>query len=368
MGQMASSVMVRTCELHIIDQRGANSFLVTAWKGLDLAAETLASLVLLKFASPTPIQKASIPHILNGHDLIGKAPTGSGKTLAFGIPIFEYYLEMQYGKEHGKERSSWVKRQTRRHPPVALILSPTRELAHQISIHLADLCRRDEISGPAVATVTGGLSILKQNRLLSNADIIVATPGRLWEVMEQNPELARSLKKIRFLVIDEADRLLTDGKFMELEQILNALDREEDASDEINAESPSTSRPKEQRQTLVFSATFQKELQQKLAGKSKSLGGYPNSKDISLEYLLAKLNFREQKPIFIDVNPASQMAQGLKEGLVECDGTEKVEVGRNLLNCPCSSRITGSLPLLASASLSGYSHPNVSVRSCLCSL
>jgi len=284
------------------------------WQSLDLSPETLSALSRLGFASPTPIQRSSIPEILAGHDVVGKASTGSGKTLAFGIPILEHYQQTAVPtKPEAKED----------HSPMALIMAPTRELAHQISKHLLALCSQEMFpSGPRVATITGGLSIQKQQRLFASADIVIGTPGRLWEVMSGGVGVVAKMKKIQFLVVDEADRLLSQGHFQEIEQILTALDRvdvEEGDEDSADAEK----QVGHQRQTLVFSATFHKGLMQKLAGKGKG-GGEILSKQESMEYLLKKLRFREEKPKFIDMNPESQMATGLKEGLIECAGTEKV--------------------------------------------
>jgi ATP-dependent RNA helicase DDX24/MAK5 len=277
---------------------------VSAWEELDLSSESLSALAKLGFANPTPIQRTSIPEILAGHDVIGKASTGSGKTLAFAIPILEKWLEGHSGEDDSNVHETKA--------PIALILSPTRELAHQLTEHITALCSGLS-SAPYIATVTGGLSVQKQQRQLLKADIIIGTPGRLWEVMSSSIELSASFKKIRFLVVDEADRLLTEGHFKEAEEILNSLDRQVDG-EEDEAFVPS-------RQTLVFSATFHKGLQQKLAGKGKY--GLMD-KNESMEYLLKKLNFREEKPKFIDANPVSQMAEGLREGMVECAGTEKV--------------------------------------------
>ena len=167
----------------------------------------------------------------------------------------------------------------------------------------------------------------KQQRFLAKADIVIGTPGRLWEVISGDAELSKSLRSIKFLVVDEADRLLSEGHFKEVEEILRVLDRgEETLGDEPGDDTEDTKAlySKQQRQTLVFSATFHRDLQQKLAGKSKSFGGDLMGKKESMEYLLKKLNFREEKPQFIDVNPISQMALGLKEGIMECAGTDKV--------------------------------------------
>ncbi|RYP64622.1 hypothetical protein DL770_009157 [Monosporascus sp. CRB-9-2] len=274
---------------------------VSAWVPLDLSPRLLESLSKLKFAKPTPIQAAAIPHILAGRDVIGKASTGSGKTLAFAIPIVEKWLELAEDEPQKESKG-----------PLALILSPTRELAHQLTDHIKNLCTGLPNS-PYVCSVTGGLSVQKQQRQLAKADIVVGTPGRFWEVLNSSSELMSAFKGISYLVVDEADRLLTEGHFKEAAEILNALDRVEVDEDGDGAAPAS-------RQTLVFSATFHKGLQQKLAGK----GRYDlMSKQDSMEYLLKKLNFREEKPKFIDVNPVSQMAEGLKEGLVECGAMEK---------------------------------------------
>ncbi|KAF2439392.1 DEAD-domain-containing protein [Karstenula rhodostoma CBS 690.94] len=278
---------------------------VSAWEDIGLSKETLASLSKLKFSEPTTIQSLAIPEVLAGRDVIGKASTGSGKTLAFGIPILESYLKSPPAAKN--------------HAPIALIISPTRELAHQLSAHLTALCADGDFKAPSIATVTGGLAVQKQRRQLENADVIVGTPGRLWEVISSGQGLLASIKRIRFLVVDEADRLLSQGSYKELGEILKILDRDDNAG-EGAAPTPAA---EIQRQTLVFSATFHKGLQQKLAGKGPKGGGDLMNKQESMEYLLKKLNFREEKPKFIDANPTSQMATGLKEGLIECAGTEK---------------------------------------------
>lgn len=306
----------------VLEESEDNDVDVSAWAKLDLAPDTLASLAKLKFSRPTPIQAAAIPEILVGHDVIGKAVTGSGKTLAFGIPILEYYIS---GRRKVNDATSTEDNQ-RQFPPIALILSPTRELAHQLSDHLTGLCSNIGDPSPRIATITGGLSSLKQQRLLQRADIIIGTPGRLWETMKEGQGVLQLVQKIKFLVVDEADRLLSEGHFKEVDEILNGLDKaiqcEVDEDDTTNTSSQQ-SEGKAQRQTLVFSATFQKELQQKLAGKGKFSASSLMGNQESMEYLLKKLKFREEKPKFVDVDPVSQMASGLKEGILECGGTEK---------------------------------------------
>ncbi|KAL3252192.1 hypothetical protein ABHI18_010226, partial [Aspergillus niger] len=273
----------------------------------------------MKFTTPTLVQKSCIPQILDGHDVIGKASTGSGKTLAFGIPILEHYLEkrrqdLRTGKEEKKKDTA----------PIALIMSPTRELAHQLAKHIGELALHAPGSNARIALLTGGLSVQKQQRVLAGADIVIGTPGRVWEVLSSGQGLIRKMSEIKFLVIDEADRLLSEGHFKEAEEILGALDRVEEGNfggEESEDEEKEDARS--ERQTLVFSATFHRDLQQKLAGKARWTGGDIMSNKESMEYLLQKLKFREEKPKFIDVNPVSQMAEGLKEGIVECGAMEK---------------------------------------------
>jgi ATP-dependent RNA helicase DDX24/MAK5 len=278
---------------------------VSAWDDLELSRETMGALASLKFSQPTPIQVSAIPEIIAGRDVIGKAATGSGKTLAFGIPILESYLRSMPDSKNMT--------------PLALIISPTRELAHQISAHLTALCAGGDFKAPNIATVTGGLAVQKQRRQLEKANIVVGTPGRLWEVISSGQGILASFKNIQFLVIDEADRLLSNGNYKEFGEILKVLERDEEPEEDGTVAHVS----EVERQTLVFSATFQKGLQQKLAGSKHNKGGDLMNKQESLEYLLKKLQFREEKPKFIDANPTSQMASRLREGLVECAGTEK---------------------------------------------
>ncbi|CAK7209696.1 ATP-dependent RNA helicase [Sporothrix curviconia] len=305
---------------------------VAAWVPLDLSPPLLSCLARLKFTTPTDIQTAAIPEILAGHDVIGKASTGSGKTLAFGIPIVQQWIARNNSRNAAKARAKNSKKKAAdedsdsspKMAPMALILTPTRELAHQIYKHIKELCAALPES-PYVCPVTGGMSVQKQQRELERADIVVATPGRLWEVMNLGPEFLEAFQGISFIVIDEADRLLADGHFKEAKEIVDALERvytqqdgyEEADGDDEGDEDGAKKRP---RQTLVFSATFNKGLQQKLAGKSR----YDlMDESQSMEHLLKQLNFREEVPKFIDVNPVSQMAGRLRERLLQCDAMEK---------------------------------------------
>lgn len=277
----------------------------SAWEELDLSQEIVAAISKLSFTKPTAIQAAAIPPILNGKDVIGKAITGSGKTLAFAIPILEKWLS---STSKSQEAAA----------PTAVILAPTRELAHQLHDHikaLADGLNRQ----PRIVKVTGGLSILKQQRLLERVDVIIATPGRLWEIINESQGLIDRLKQVSFLVIDEADRLLNEGHFKEVEDIIDNIDRQ--VLDESNR--PVIARP--QRQILVFSATFSQGLHQNLAGKLKNgTSDQLLSNQQSLSYLLKKLPFpKNTKPVFIDPSPASTMATQLTESILQCPATEK---------------------------------------------
>lgn len=250
----------------------------------------------------------AIPGILQGQNLIGKASTGSGKTLAFGIPILEHFLE--HGNFVDGQRCKSI--DEREDPPTALILSPTRELAHQLSKHLDALCSNITLKYPHIATVTGGLAPQKQQRKLANADIVVGTPGRLWEIMSSSKGLIPWLRQIKFLVLDEADRLLTEGHFKELEEILDVLNKTDVNNDQI------PSNPVLDRQTLIFSATFSPSLNYKLSGHLKTSTAASNS----LEPLLSRIKF-STPPTFIDASPTSHLPTSLKSYLCSCHALEK---------------------------------------------
>ncbi|KAG6028741.1 hypothetical protein E4U40_000864 [Claviceps sp. LM458 group G5] len=322
---------------------------MTEWVALNLSPSLVSAIAKLGFAKPTAIQQKSIPEIVAGGDVIGKAQTGSGKTLAFGIPIIERWLETHEDEivdvvvddddDEDEDESpssatpaakkSKGKKTNKPKAPLAVILSPTRELAKQIGEHIKAVCDGLPASSPYVCVVTGGLSIQKQQRQLQKADIVIGTPGRLWEVLDGDASLQEQFTKIQFLVIDEADRLFKVGQFKEAEDIIGALDRQtpeagySDSSSVADSEAGGN-KPRD-RQTLVFSATFDKDLQTKLAGKaskaSKS-GGSGCPADDQMAYLMKCLKFRGE-PKFIDVNPIGRMAAKLREGLIECGAMEK---------------------------------------------
>ena len=170
------------------------------------------------FVAPTPIQAGAIPAILQGVDLLGAAQTGSGKTAAFALPLLQ---QLQLSATGGPRRVR------------ALVLVPTRELAAQVGEVLRSLAQH--LQQPLkIAIVFGGVSINPQMLgLRGGADIVVATPGRLLDLVEHN---ALRMGAVAHLVLDEADRLLDLGFAEELQRVLALLPA--------------------QRQNLFFSATF----------------------------------------------------------------------------------------------------------------
>ncbi|MEX0278655.1 MAG: DEAD/DEAH box helicase [Ruegeria sp.] len=190
---------------------------------LGLAPALNDALKRANFTQPTPIQNQAIPLALNGHDVLGLAQTGTGKTLAFGLPLIDNLLA-----QPGKPAPKTVK---------ALILAPTRELVNQIADNLRNLTTKTKLR---VATVVGGQSINKQIMFLSRGtDILVATPGRLIDLMERK---AVDLSSVRHLVLDEADQMLDLGFIHALRKIAPALGTP--------------------RQTMLFSATMPKQMEE----------------------------------------------------------------------------------------------------------
>src|SRR6185295_2458920 len=175
------------------------------------------------YVTPTPIQVEAIPPLLRGQDLLGLAPTGSGKTAAFALPLLQ---RLGAGRQHAPRRVR------------VLVLVPTRELAAQVG----EVFRRlgESSDRPLkVAVLYGGVSVNPQMMgLRGSADVVVATPGRLLDLLDRN---ALRLDAVEALVLDEADRLLDVGFSAERERVLAALPTK--------------------RQNLLFSATFPPDVQ-----------------------------------------------------------------------------------------------------------
>jgi ATP-dependent RNA helicase RhlE len=154
--------------------------------GLGVSEVVAAELARREITEPFAVQNMVIPDGLAGHDLLVQSPTGSGKTLAFGVPLIE--------RMHGTNVR-----------PSALVLAPTRELAIQIVADLRPLAHARALS---IAAVYGGAGIVKQAQIASRAHILVATPGRLLDLIDRRDV---SLQNVRLLVLDEADRMLDMG-------------------------------------------------------------------------------------------------------------------------------------------------------------
>ncbi len=186
------------------------------FESLGVGKPTLALLTKHGIITPTPIQDLSLPHVFAGKDVIAQAETGSGKTLSFALPLIEA-IDDKAGIS-------------------ALILAPTRELAVQIAHEFDKYSRGKRLT---VTAVYGGVAMGPQIKKLQRTQIIVATPGRLLDLLSQR---VMSLSAVRHLVLDEADRMLDMGFQPDIEKIVRQVPRE--------------------RQTLLFSATISKEILQ----------------------------------------------------------------------------------------------------------
>ncbi|KAF8527117.1 P-loop containing nucleoside triphosphate hydrolase protein [Gautieria morchelliformis] len=359
--------------------------LLPSWSPYSLHAALLHSIHKRGFEQPTEIQMRTFEvfkpakseggsgeaegHLeessmnVRGRDIVGIAQTGSGKTLAYGLPILHHLLTSLSTTSEDAPTTITVR------PPVAtrrvlqaLILAPTRELALQVSEHLnacldhlfkvqsqaqveidtdkPDASRHKRPPPVSVAAIVGGMSAQKQRRILSRGvDILVATPGRFWDLCGEDPSLTSQLRSLRFLVLDEADRMVEAGHFQELESILRITSRPPPDMDTDEAvpqetaeaiEVPSIDKELAQErnealQTFVFSATMSKDLQRDLKRKGVSRSHTKRREDASstLDDLLMKLDFRDPEPMIIDLSPKGGRVEGLQESKVECLTNDK---------------------------------------------
>jgi ATP-dependent RNA helicase RhlE len=193
------------------------------FKDLGLSELILKAINEHGYTTPTPIQSQSIPAILNGGDLLAAAQTGTGKTAGFTLPVLQRLL------------TSTVNQTSRRRQVRALILTPTRELAAQVHASVQTYGKYTQLKS---AVIFGGVGANPQIKSIqAGLDILVATPGRLLDLMGQG---VISLQHVEILILDEADRMLDMGFLRDIKKILAAL-------------------PK-QRQNLLFSATFSTEI------------------------------------------------------------------------------------------------------------
>ncbi len=232
---------------------------MTQFSELGLAKPLLAALHAKGYTSATPIQAQAIPPLLQGRDLCGIAQTGTGKTAAFALPSIQFLME------NPKPRTPLTCRM--------LVLSPTRELAAQIAQSFRDYGKQTQIR---IETVFGGVPIGKQIKALSpGIDVLVATPGRLLDLIDQR---ALSLRNVEIFVLDEADQMLDLGFIHALKRIDTLL-------------------PK-QRQSLFFSATMPKTIA-----------------DLGSRFL--------KDPVRVSVAPQATTAERIRQFVTFCTQREK---------------------------------------------
>jgi ATP-dependent RNA helicase RhlE len=203
------------------------------FRALHLSPQILQAVRDSGYTEPTPIQIAAIPLILAGHDVIGIAQTGTGKTAAFVLPIL---MKLAESRQTVARHGELTVNRHNAHPLRALVLAPTRELVVQIEENVRAYGKHVPLR---VATVFGGVSERPQiEALRSGVDLVVATPGRLIDLMEQG---AANLSGVEFVVLDEADRMLDMGFLPPIRRIMKALPHK--------------------RQTLMFSASLSREIE-----------------------------------------------------------------------------------------------------------
>ena len=240
---------------------------MTTFESLNLSAPLLKALAQESYTAPTPIQAQSIPTLLQGHDLLGIAQTGTGKTAAFALPILQKLSEHKTRVERGTCRT--------------LILSPTRELCSQIHESFKTYGRNLKVSS---TVVFGGVGIGRQIETLRNGvDIVVATPGRLVDLIERR---AINIGKLEIFVLDEVDQMLDLGFIHAIRKITGLL-------------------PK-QRQNLFFSATMPKEI----AGLANAL---------------------LRDPVRVEVAPVATTAERVIQSVIHVDPGKKVALLIELL-------------------------------------
>jgi ATP-dependent RNA helicase RhlE len=233
------------------------------FEDLQLIDPILKALVLEKYIEPTPIQAQAIPLILDRHDVLGSAQTGTGKTAAFAIPI----LQLLYNEREKTNRSKAIK---------ALVVTPTRELAIQIGESFSTYGHFTRIRN---TVIFGGVSQHLQTKALQNGvEVLIATPGRLLDLLDQG---FINLNHIEYFVLDEADRMLDMGFIHDIKRIISLLPR--------------------QRQSLFFSATMPQ-----------------NIIDLSRKILI--------NPKKVEVSPASSTAETIQQFLYYTNKSNKNEL------------------------------------------
>lgn len=249
-------------------------YCVTKFTDLGLHKLVLKAVTDEGYETPTPIQLQAIPHLLENRDLLGIAQTGTGKTAAFALPTLTRLLK------HGKPRKS--------KSPYVLVLAPTRELAGQIAESFQSYSKFMDC---VTQTVFGGVKINRQIRSLEKGcHVLVATPGRLLDLMNQG---AVHLRELEVLILDEADQMLDMGFIHDLRKII--------------AKTP------DDRQTLLFSATMPKLIE-----------------DMAGRYL--------SDPVRVSVAPESTTAERVTQGVIHVANGDKLQLLGKLLDDPKMER------------------------------
>ena len=225
---MPSTIVEETNENLSVEEESTVRF-----ADLGLSDAVMQAVADMGYETPTPVQAASIPEVLAGRDILAAAQTGTGKTAAFLLPTMSKLGHVVPPVKKG-DRGRRRRNAARGRGPLMLVITPTRELAQQIDEVCTTVAKR---TGHTAVTVVGGLSYGPQKQALARGcDILVATPGRLVDLIEQG---AANLDEVGVLVLDEADRMLDMGFLPQVRTIV--------------------SKCREERQTLLFSATLDEE-------------------------------------------------------------------------------------------------------------
>lgn len=211
--------------IQVSDPRASNLRAITSFSFLPPSIASQFSCAFETFSAPSSIQATAWPFLLSNRDVVGIAETGSGKTLAFGLPLVECLSKLKEKKRKGVR---------------AVVIAPTRELALQVHEQIQALTKIASSSLNAVC-IYGGVSKNDQHKLLSSANIIVATPGRLKDFMSDR---SADVSKVKYLVLDEADRMLDKGFENDIKEIVSQM--------------PSSKK----RQTAMFTATWPKTIRE----------------------------------------------------------------------------------------------------------
>lgn len=238
-----------------------------SFETLGLVKPILKAISEKGYSEPSPIQVKAIPEILNGKDVLASAQTGTGKTAAFTLPMLDLL------DEHYPEGKPIIR---------ALVLTPTRELAAQIQDNILEYSKYLDIRS---TVIFGGVKQHNQVRVLRDGvDILVATPGRLLD-LEQQGEV--SLRDVEFLVLDEADRMLDMGFLRDIQKVLD--------------------RVPDDRQNLLFSATFSKEIR-------KLAGSFMND------------------PVSVEATPENTTVEAINQRVIRVDKRNKAPLAIHMIN------------------------------------